>query len=98
MNIKNFIFNLYAGFLHREPEAEAITHWTNLYNSGVDCEKISDMFLKSKEFLDIKYQRELLFVEPGHFYSPIVDTKFLKYNCVYKLTPVPYLPRIILFD
>jgi hypothetical protein len=74
MDIETFIINLYKGFLNREPELGAIDYWISKYNNGANCVDISSEFLESAEFREIQTRNDLLFVPPGHFYSPIVDT------------------------
>lgn len=70
---KDFITLLYNKLLNRPPEEGAIKHWSNLLDNGSTPQEIIKSFLDSVEYLEREAANKLLFVPPGHFYSPIVD-------------------------
>jgi hypothetical protein len=72
----NFCRLLYEGLLKRSPELGALEYWAMMIKSGWSHEKVLAAFLDSNEFKERNKGSEFLFVPPGHFYSPIVDTNF----------------------
>lgn len=74
MDNKQFIRNLYQGLLHRDPEPEALEHLEKQIKSGIDLNSILEGFLQSQEYKSLRNRASNLFVPPGHFYSPIVNT------------------------
>jgi len=75
---KEFITLLYNKLLQRPPEDGAIKHWSNLLDNGSTPQDIIKSFLDSVEFLEKEEANNLLFVPPGHFYSPIVNPSTLE--------------------
>lgn len=66
---------LYRAFLGREPEPGAVPTWVGHLETGMDVASLVRTFLASEEFLQReKASTRGLFVPPGHFYSPLVDT------------------------
>lgn len=81
------------GFFHRQPESGALDEWEKQMISGMTADEVTEKFLKSEEFLKIAQLQQLLFVPPGHYYSPIVapDTVqhlFLNQDCHYPLVGI----------
>jgi hypothetical protein len=74
LNHNKFIHDLYQGFLHRDPEPGAVEHWEAQINSGMGVDRLVEVFLQSDEFQAVQRKVQNLFVSPGHFYSPIVNT------------------------
>lgn len=66
---------LYRAFLGREPEPGAVPAWVDHLEAGMDVASLARTFLASEEFRQREGASALgLFVPPGHFYSPLVDT------------------------
>jgi hypothetical protein len=63
----------YRCLLKRAPEEGAVESWVRGMEGGLAPEEVLERFLGSEEFLR-RHQDSGLFVPPGHFYSPIVDT------------------------
>lgn len=77
-DIRNVIINLYIGMLGRRPDQEIINHWVNFLLSGLSIEDLVYQIAFSAECSTKRDSEKLLFVPPGHFYSPIVDTEEIK--------------------
>jgi hypothetical protein len=73
MNTEKLIYNIYKGFLHREPEFGAVELWQDRIKSGWSIDNIIENFIQSEEFKMIQGKLQSLWVPPGHFYSPIVN-------------------------
>jgi hypothetical protein len=86
MAAKNFsdtdlISALYRGFLGRDPEPEAIASYGNELASGaLDARTLVAKFVDCEEYRNRVRSESLVWVPPGHFYSPIVDTAELRPN------------------
>lgn len=70
-----FVRNLYQGLLHREPRAPELAHWIAELGRGLDARELVARIIASPEHQRAAARARKLFVEPGHFYSPIVDTE-----------------------
>ena len=75
VNHKHIVRALYKGFLHREPEPGALEHWEAQVDGGLSLDRLAEIFLGTEEFSRIEKKLSSLFVEPGHFYSPIVNVQ-----------------------
>lgn len=71
---QKLVKNLYRGILHREPSHSDLMHWESQLNAGLSIDDFVALFLETTEFKNIQKKIGNLFVEPGHFYSPIVNT------------------------
>lgn len=67
----------YQAFLGRSPEPGVVPAWVARLEAGMDLASMLRTFLDSEEFRGRQAQAlaSELFVPPGHFYSPLVDTK-----------------------
>jgi hypothetical protein len=77
-DIRNIIKNLYIGMLCRAPNYEIVDHWANLVQSGLSIDDLVTQIAFSAECITKRNSEKLLFVPPGHFYSPIVDPDEIK--------------------
>jgi hypothetical protein len=68
------IQDLYLGFLHRKAQPSDEEYWLQKLKSGCDISAITDTLIVCEEFKRIQKKLQDLFVAPGHFYSPIVNT------------------------
>ena len=75
MNHKHIVCAFYKWLLHREPEPDALELWEAQLDSGLSADRLVEIFLGKEEFLKIEKKLSTLFVEPGHFYSPIVNVQ-----------------------
>lgn len=71
---RRLVQNLYQGLLHRDPEPGAVDHWVGELAKGTDVNDVIQRFLASDEYKRLRDNTNRLFVPPGHFYSPIVNT------------------------
>jgi hypothetical protein len=85
--IEEYIESLYFGLLKRPPDKFGFEHYfENLKTQKKSPAEILRVFLNSNEYKD--HYIEDLFVPPGHFYSPIVNTVVAKLH-LQKLTKLP---------
>jgi hypothetical protein len=74
----NLIELLFEGFLARRPSREESEHFTNLQKNGAQA---VDLALRLRESEEFRTRRATsLYVPPGHFYSPVVNTDEVKAN------------------
>jgi predicted O-methyltransferase YrrM len=66
-----FVTGMYEGLMGRRPDPEAMAHYAGRLRSGEDPTAVLQSVLGSEEHLRLKSRLKLLYVEPGHFYSPI---------------------------
>lgn len=74
INYASLIEQLYLGLLDRAPEPGAVQTWVGQLEAGMDVAGMVRTFLATDEFRQRHAYASGLFVPPGHFYSPIVDT------------------------
>jgi predicted O-methyltransferase YrrM len=68
---ERFVQSLYRGLLHRDADAEGLSHWAGQLMAGIPASLVLEAILGSEEYHSL--QGAPLFVPPGHFYSPICD-------------------------
>jgi predicted O-methyltransferase YrrM len=71
-DIRRFVRALYRGVLRREPDDAGHSWWTYRILSGATAAEVVEAFTESEEFKQSLATG--MYVPPGHFYSPIVDT------------------------
>lgn len=71
----SYVRTLYKGMLHREPRDPELAHWTSELERGLDPRDLAVRIIASAEHQRVAARALKLFVEPGHFYSPIVDVE-----------------------
>jgi hypothetical protein len=67
---------LFDGFLARRPSEPEAAHFANLRQNGAQPEDLALRLRESEEFQSRRAAN--LYVPPGHFYSPVVNTAELK--------------------
>ena len=67
---QQFVRNLYASNLRRQPTENDVNYWINRLNTGHTAQDIFNEISQCEEAL--LFRNERLFTYPGHFYSPIV--------------------------
>jgi len=72
---ENYINHLFKGMLCRAPRESELVHWVGKLKRMDDPRLIAEQIVASAEYKRIEARRKPLFVEPGHFYSPIVDVE-----------------------
>lgn len=72
---ENYINHLFKGMLCRAPRETELAHWVGKLKRIPDPRVIAEQIVASEEYKRIEARRKPLFVEPGHFYSPIVDVE-----------------------
>jgi hypothetical protein len=90
---KTLVRKLYQGILHREPSDADADHWASRIEDGLGIDQMVDLFLQSAEFSALRNKVRGLFVPPGHFYSPIVDTEAVS-HALPRLRSMTDLPAI----
>jgi hypothetical protein len=98
-----FVTALYKGVLHRSPSDEEVNAWTTaLDGERVSATDIAETFLGSEErqglVRDLEQKKRALFVPPGHFYSPVVDTAALRAARPSSPLPLPDTLRGLTID
>lgn len=73
-DVRALVRRLYRGILHREPDAEGLDFFAERLSRGTDVNVVLQQLMEGDEHAAVRRQAEALFVPPGHFYSPIVDT------------------------
>jgi hypothetical protein len=69
----DFIKSLFYGILHRAPRDNELVHWNSVISKGLDLRLLPEKLMESKEFQRLIARKGKHFVEPGHFYSPLVN-------------------------
>ncbi len=67
----DFVRALYQGLLHREPDEAGLARWSEGLMTGLPLSEVVRSFAASEEFR--RTALPTLYVEPGHYYSPIVN-------------------------
>ena len=80
MGNDNLVKNLYRMCLFREADPAGLQHWTQALERGLDFGELMKCLLDSEERRQIEAAGGRLFVPPGHFYSPIVDTRQVTFS------------------
>lgn len=91
---QRLVATLYQGFLHRDPEPGAADYWVGQLEKGVDVTEVMQQFLNSDEYKRLRSGSNRLFVPPGHFYSPIVDTSEVRPMFTERKAPPAALPGL----
>jgi hypothetical protein len=91
-----FINSLFRSVLHRAPRESELDHWTSVLSKGLDPRDLPAKLMVSKEFQKLSVRASKHFVEPGHFYSPIVDVEQVRARFEKPHTDAP--PEAIFFD
>jgi len=68
---ERFMRALYRAVLLREADPDGLAGYAAALRGGMDPAEVIELFLASQEFRD--RQAPVLFVPPGHYYSPIPD-------------------------
>jgi ubiquinone/menaquinone biosynthesis C-methylase UbiE len=72
MSTEKIIYNLYLGFLHREPELGAVELWQERIKSGWSIDSIIEYFLQSEEFKMVKINHKGYGCPSRQFDNPIM--------------------------
>ena len=67
---QRFVRDVYRACLRREPDEANLHHWSDALLKSTHAE-VLEAFLGCEEFKQVS--KEVLYVPPGHFFSPIVD-------------------------
>jgi len=73
-----YINDLFLSVFNRAPREEELNHWTSALCKGLDPRSLPAKLMDSKEYQRLSARKGKLFVEPGHFYSPIVDGDLIR--------------------
>lgn len=93
MDHHHLVRSLYQGMLHRDPVENELEYWVKKLGERLTVNEMVDAFLVSQEHAKLRKKALRLFVEPGHFYSPIVNVDELR--DAFSTTPgVSSLPAI----
>lgn len=72
VNAEDVISKLYQVIFKRMPDEAATRYWAQRYPNGSDFSELLQELMNTEEYAI--WSKNRLFVPPGHFYSPIVDT------------------------
>ena len=78
-SIDEYVTSLYINLLDRHPEPGVVETWKGRIESGVSIERLTTELLTGGEFAQKKKFHANLWVPPGHYYSPLVDTESVRH-------------------